>query len=154
MASCWHGYVTEVHLLLGLLFVCFSYKYVANANCFTYLHRSLTQLAIYKYGSMYSWQLRKGNCNNIWHLKKIACVKNRCRSSEQPHWYMRLHASRLGTSLLAELSVLIRKGKIMYTHNFAMNNFQATYFLITALMNYIIPTISEINVNLFHIAIT
>lgn len=58
-----------------LLFFLDKENSITSTNYFTYLQRSLTQLAIYKYGSIYSWQLRKGNCNKIWHLKKMACVE-------------------------------------------------------------------------------
>lgn len=58
-----------------LLFFLDKENSITNTNYFTYLQRSLTQLAIYRYGSIYSWQLRNGNCNKIWHLKKMACVE-------------------------------------------------------------------------------
>lgn len=98
-----------------LLFLVDKENFIANPNHVTYLQRSLTQLAIYKYGSIYSWQLKKGNCNSIWHLKKIACVE---KDGSHQNMFNREGTLIFSTDLLAKFSLPTGKEKIIYAYKY------------------------------------
>ena len=85
---------------------------ITNTNYFTYLQRSLTQLAIYKYGSIYSWQLKKGNCNNIWHLKKIACAE---KDGSRQHMFKDTWALTFFLLIYLQVSLLLPVNRRQFT---------------------------------------